>query len=120
VRSATWSNDAPIDAAAGAHQMHTCHRRAVSSRGFVLVAPLEQPRNRYEWLDLTIRFDGSSLHRDSLACVLSTKPWEPSLHRGIFSLAVVELPTRGCPTKPRGTNPLDSRGLRRCSQASCP
>ena len=33
--------------------------QAVSSGGFVLVAPREQRRNRYEWLGLTIRFEGN-------------------------------------------------------------
>ena len=32
---------------------------AVSSGDFVLVAPLEQRRNRYEWLGLMIRFEGN-------------------------------------------------------------
>ncbi len=34
---------------------------AVSSGDFVLVAPLKQLRNRYEWLGLTIRFEGNPI-----------------------------------------------------------
>ena len=57
-----------------------------------------------------------------LKCQRCVRPFNPDVpfHRCLLSLGIVESPTRGCPTRPGGTNLLDSRGLCRCSQAPYP